>query len=187
MKKLLLSALISTSLVGSASAGTKLQIQLQGQSRVDDSIVNVVATLRNPTAMQFADAIFNCKYYDKENNVVGQAPIDFGVVPWGAEVVKLSSARVNGGAFVAASCAFVSADERTLENQFSSYDPKSGKRIGLGDKEAAAKFWHSDRPIQGECNVLLTEEENNKLVEMRKTAPAGMIILRNDIAKNEPK
>ena len=61
--------------------------------------------------------VWDCDFFDKDHRLVGQSPMIFQVVPWGAMVVDNQHVYANGGMFETGSCKLVSTVEKTFENE----------------------------------------------------------------------
>ena len=164
----------------SAHAGTKLQLQFQRWVYENSELTSILATVRNPTTMDFARVVWDCNFHDKDKRLVGRDYMVFNQVLWGALVVQKNIVRVTGGMFETSNCTLLKAEERTYENE-RLYRSRKYYDVQLGLALPEADSWFSfDHPIQGQA-VVITEEESNKLNELRKKVAPGSIVLRSAV------
>jgi hypothetical protein len=183
MKQFLLVASALAALIGPASAGTKLQLQFLKWDNESAGSMKFIVSLRNPTAMQFGHVEWSCEFYDKDKHVIGNYPLIFEAVPWGAMLIQSKLVPVKGDEFANVACSLTEAIERTPDNEWLYLKYTGGKRIGLDDPKS--NLWiDPNKPFQGQ-GVVTTEEDDKRMVDMRKANNPDKLVLRNGIITSE--
>ncbi len=149
----------------SEQAKLELQLQFQRWAYESSGVVSVVATQRNPTGKPFSVSFWNCKFYNKEGQPVGYAPITFHNIPWGAFIVESKTVAI-GGMFQDADCTLTYTEDVTWENE-KIYFPVYQRQIFGLDGEESFPMWSFQRKIHGRAKVLSVEESK----EIAKNLP----------------
>jgi hypothetical protein len=142
-----------------ANVPTQLQLQFQRWLYEGNGLVTIVTTQRNPTEKPFSVSSWNCKFYNKEGQPVGYAPITFHNVPWGALIVEKVTVAL-GGMFEDADCKLAYTEDVTWENE-KIYPPHSlyqRQTVGLGLVDDSFPFWSFQHKIHGRAKILSVEE-----------------------------